>query len=129
MKKLLGVCLAVTALSMGCGSDDDKEDGAGSCSLDPDADITATAVTKEQSSDADCPNLTPDDLNGPDEDAGADDDCDPVINKAECSLSVDCTDSDGTKIKGSFAPDGDVVKGMLTVEVGDVSCTYSITWK
>ncbi len=134
MKKLLSVCLAVSALGMGCGSDD-KDASSDACAVDLDGDdLKVTAINKRSSSDASCPVLTPDDLNeADDEDAGADDECDPVVNEAQCSLTVDCTDEEGTKLTGSFAADGDELKGMLTIKAsaaqGGVSCSYDITWK
>lgn len=134
MKKLLSVCLVVSALGMGCGSDD-KDASADACAVDLDGDdLKVTAVAKRAGSSEDCPDITPADLNeADDEDAGADDECDPVVNEAQCSLTVDCTDENGTKITGSFAADGAELKGMLTIKTsadqGGLSCSYDITWK
>jgi hypothetical protein len=113
----LGLALGV----VGCGSSDSSS-GGGSCTVNPDKDPVFTSVAKAAGSDAQCPDLTPADLNGGG-DSGASA-CSYVTNKAACTLDIQC--DDGTaQSTGSFKLTGSSFSGEISVTAGSLTCKYT----
>jgi hypothetical protein len=94
--------------------------------LGADPTVTFTSITKNDGSDANCPDLTVDVLNSNDGEGGEGgegDDCEPTINAEACELVFDCP-ADG--LTGTVGITNDGFSGTITVVVGEVSCAYTL---
>ena len=113
---------ALTAGVSGCGSDSSS---GGSCNTSG-TDLVFSGVTKDASSDAACPVLTPADLtSGGDSGSNS---CTTVIDHAGCSAQIECSDAASTA-SGSFKVTGTAFSGSMTITIKSPSttCKYAVT--
>jgi hypothetical protein len=125
--------LPILILAQSCASEDNKKKNtnpAQNCGLP--ASPKVLSVSKKAGA-PECPDLTPAQLNEPD-DAG-DDSCTTTVSPTTCNVALSCetTEPDGTvtNADGLFNKTGSSVSGDLAVTISSpdgtsVSCTYAL---